>query len=126
MQQLGARFASPVIWAGLPALLFGMGHFNPAGAADNAWLVVGATFLFGLVAADLTARSGALGGAIGFHFANNVFALLLVATDGTITGLALYATPYSITDIETVRPLILIDGLVMVAAWLACRRAVRR
>lgn len=121
-QQLAARFASPVIWAVLPALIFGFLHFDPASAGGNVWLVVGSASLFGLMAADLTARTGSIGAAWGFHFANNMFALTIIATQGTLTGLALYLTPYDISDTEAIRALIPLDLGMMVLVWFLIRR----
>jgi len=123
-QQLAARFASPVIWAVLPALIFGLLHFDPATAGGNVWLVVGSAGLFGLMAADLTARSGSIGAAWGFHLANNMFALTVIATQGTLTGFALYLTPYDISDTEAIRALIPVDLGLMVLTWFLIRRAV--
>ncbi len=37
-QQLAARFASPLIWMVLPALIFGAVHYDPATAGPNVWL----------------------------------------------------------------------------------------
>ena len=90
LQQLAARFRSRWIWLVLPAALFGYLHFNPAENGANAWLVAFNTGLFGLIAADLTARSGNLGAAIALHFVNNLFALLIVALPGDMNGLSLY------------------------------------
>ncbi len=123
-QQLAARFASPVVWAVLPALIFGLLHFDPASAGGNVWLVVGSAALFGLMAADLTARSGSIGAAWGFHLANNMFALTVIATQGTLTGFALYLTPYDISDTEAIRALIPVDLGLMVLTWFLIRRAV--
>jgi len=85
-QQLAVRFRSRAVWMLIPAALFSVGHYD-AEMGDTAWLVVGVTFVFALIAADLVERTGSLGAAIGLHFANNVFALLLVSVKGTITGL---------------------------------------
>lgn len=123
-QQLAARFASPLIWAIVPSLLFGIAHYSPAEAGSNAWLVVGAAALFGLIAADLTAKTGSIGAAWGFHFANNTFALLVIATEGTLTGLALFRTPYSVDDPDILPMLIPVDLAVMVLGWWLVRRAV--
>ena len=57
-QQLAARFASPFVWAALPAVLFGFAHFAPDEAGPNVWIGVAITALFGLLAADLTAKTG--------------------------------------------------------------------
>lgn len=124
--QLAARFRSPAVWIVVPSLLFGIVHYDPESAGETALAVVGAASLFGLIAADLTARTGSIGAAWGFHFANNCVALLVLATDGTITGLALRLTPYTIDEIGAVGGLILVDLGMMVLAWLIVRRVVAR
>lgn len=125
-QQLAARFRSPLVWGALPALIFGLVHFDPESAGENVWLVVGAAAFFGLLAADLTARTGSLGAAWGFHFANNTVALTLVATQGTLTGLALYQTPYDVSDAAAMRAAMPVDLAVMVAIWFLLRRLLGR
>ncbi|QDC11176.1 CPBP family intramembrane metalloprotease [Oceanicola sp. D3] len=97
MQQLAARFAARWIWFTLPALAFGLLHWDPE-AGRNLPLVLLSAFAFGLVAADLTERTGSLGAAMGFHFANNLLALFIVSIEGTITGLALYVTPWGLAE----------------------------
>lgn len=126
IQQLAARFASPLVWGVAPALLFGAAHWNPADMGGNAAAIVAATALFGLVAADLTARTGNIGAALGIHFANNVSSLLLLSLQGTLTGLALYVTPFGADDVERLRPLIWLDMAGVVVAWWLVRRAVAR
>ncbi len=122
--QLAARFRAPFFWFFLPALLFGIAHYNGQGGV--AWVLVVAATVFGLIAADLTARTGSIGAAMGFHMANNVLALLIVSVDGTITGLSLYVTGFTADEIDMTRPIYLFDAAVMILAWLACRRLVRR
>jgi membrane protease YdiL (CAAX protease family) len=124
-QQLAARFRSPLIWMLVPSLAFGAAHYDPATSGGNLWLIVLATGAFGLAAADLTARSGSLGAAWGFHFANNVAALLVIAVKGTIPGLALFTTPYDATD-PVMRGLVVIDIVTLAVAWLLVRRALSR
>jgi len=125
-QQLAVRFRSPVIWMAVPSVLFGALHFDPTNAGPNTWAIVGTATLFAFVAADLTARTGSLGAAWGFHFANNCLAILFLATDGTITGLSLYITPYSASDPSLPRVLILTDIAMMGLAWMICRRLLRK
>lgn len=125
-QQLAARFVSPMVWMLLPAVLFGLAHHAPADMGDSAWFVVAATGLFGLIAADLTARTGSIGLAWGMHFANNVLAILIVSTLGGLGGLALFRLPAEIADPALLRPLILADMALMLAVWLACRLWLRR
>lgn len=125
-QQLAARFRSPLIWLAGPAVLFGLVHYNPATAGDNTWLLVGSATVFGLVAADLTRVTGSLGAAWGFHFANNVVAILILATAGTIEGLSLYLTPYPAEAGGMVRALMGGDILLMLLVWALLRRLLPR
>lgn len=120
-QQLAARFASPLAWAVLPSLLFGLLHFNGSAPPHIAWLTVAATGLFGMIAADLTRVTGNIGLAWGFHFANNVFALLVIALNGPLSGLALYTTPFTAAETDTLLPLIARDMAATVAFWAALR-----
>lgn len=124
-QQLAARFASPVIWMILPSMLFASLHYQPSVMGDNALYIVAATGLFGLLAADLTAKTGSIGAAWGFHFANNTVAILIVALDGPLSGLALYTSPLSAASAE-IRPLILLDMGTTVVTWILIRLAVSR
>ena len=125
-QQLAARFRSPLIWMLIPSLAFAALHYDPSTAGDNTWLIVAATGTFGLLAADLTRLTGSLGAAWGFHFANNLWAITLLAVNGNLTGLALYVTPYSADDTTILPTLILGDLAIMALAWLILRRLLTR
>lgn len=124
-QQLAARFRSPWIWLVGPALLFGALHWQPEIMGDNAIYIVAAATLFGLLAADLTARTGSLGAAWGFHFTNNVVAILIVSLDGPLSGLALYTAPLAAASAE-IRPLIFLDMGTTLVTWALIRVAVIR
>lgn len=136
-QQLACRSASPLLWMVLPSLIFGLSHYyNGIGTADSVLYVVWATAL-GMACADLTARTGTLGAAIGLHMANNAFALLLVGVEGwPASGLALFIYPdfdpaeydYSLRALATpggILELLSTVGMVLVL-WLAARVAIRR
>jgi len=125
-QQLAARFNTPLVWMGVPSILFGLAHLDPSNGPVLAWLVVAATGLFGLCAADLTARTGTIGAAWGFHFANNVAAILVVSLSGTLSGLALWVTPFGASETETLVPLLLRDMATTVAIWAAIRFALAK
>tara|TARA_R110002074_G_scaffold48147_2_gene123258 strand:- start:2336 stop:3280 length:945 start_codon:yes stop_codon:yes gene_type:complete len=124
--QLAARFASPLVWLGVPTAVFGFAHFAPGAMGANTWLVVFAAGVFGLVVSDLTARTGSLGLAWGLHFANNVLALLVISVTGGLSGLALFSVPQGPEMAALLRPLILADIAVLVIVWMACRLWLRR
>ncbi len=123
--QLAARFRSPLAWAVLPSLAFGALHWDPALPWATAAMIVATTAAFGLIAADLTARTGTLGAAWGLHFANNVAAIALVAPPGLLSGLALRLTPYGEAD-AIMLPVLAADLAALGATWLACRWALSR
>jgi uncharacterized protein len=123
-QQLAARFASPLAWMVIPSILFGLAHLAPDEGGALIWLIVAATTLFGLIAADLTARTGNLGLAWGLHFANNVLAILVVSAMPGLGGLALWQLGPDAADILV--PLLLADMALLVAVWAGCRLWLRR
>lgn len=117
--QLAARFDHPAIWMGLPSVLFGLLHYTPATAGANApWLVLAAT-VFGLAAADLVRVTGNIGAGWGLHFANNCAAVLVVALDGSLSGLAFWRTE---AGVESISPVLLMqDVLTTVIVWALIR-----
>ena len=125
LQQLAARFSSPVVWMWGSALIFGAVHYSPDVDGLNRWLVMLWAAGFGLVAADLTRVTGSIGAALGFHFANNVAGILFVATPGVVSGLSLYLTPYSISEAPMASSFAA-DALWLIVGWFLCRLALRR
>ncbi|MEM6587670.1 MAG: type II CAAX endopeptidase family protein [Pseudomonadota bacterium] len=123
--QLAAKFRHPVIWMGVPSALFGLLHYSPDVAGENAWMLVLWSGLFGMAAADLTARSGTLGAAIALHFINNVFAILFAAPHGEFDGTALYTFPLSLDAPGLASTLLPLELMMTLCAWLACRLALR-
>jgi uncharacterized protein len=93
-QQLAAISTQRRVWLVLPSVYFGTSHLlNGDGMAEGALWAVWATLL-GAACADLTARTGNLGAAIGLHLGNNVFAALLLGYVGMPGhGLALFLLP---------------------------------
>lgn len=124
--QLAARFSSPLIWMVLPSLCFAMLHFDPVSFGPNAWIVVAWAAAFGLAAADLTARSGTLGPATALHFINNFSAIMIAAPRGQFDGLALYAYPFGVDNIDALWAMMPLDLLILVCGWLAIRVTLRR
>ena len=125
-QSLAARFSSPLAWMVLPSALFALGHFAPAQAGDNAPLIMLWAGVFGLMMADLTARSGTLGPAIAVHFVNNIIALVIVGAPEGLNGLSLYILPYEMSDTGLMREWLAVDFAMMAVTWLAARLALRR
>lgn len=125
-QQIAARFQHPAIWILIPSVLFGLAHYAPETYGSNTWIVVIWACVFGMIAADLTARSGTLGPAIALHFATNISALLLIAPQGEMSGLALFQYGFSAADEAAIRAFLPIDFAMMLVSWLAARLALRR
>jgi membrane protease YdiL (CAAX protease family) len=105
LQQLAVRFRSPIIWAFLPALVFGLLHYNNPGGPDSALpefqifgfiisepgaLYVLTTAITGTALAALVWRAGSLWPAAGLHVAVNVFSLTMVGAEGTLSGTQLW------------------------------------
>lgn len=94
-QQFAVLSGHPAIWMVIPSFIFGFGHYlNGYGAADGLYWALWATLL-GLSCADLTARTGNIGAAVGLHVANNMFASVIGGMDGMpSSGFALFLYPY--------------------------------
>lgn len=125
-QQLAARFASPLVWMVIPSALFALGHYAPQTSGENAIWIVAWAGVFGVLMADLTARSGTLGPAIAVHFINNVTAMLFTAMPDDLSGLALYVLPFDLSDTAAVAQWLPVDFAIMLTSWLAVRLALRR
>lgn len=121
VQALAARFRSPLVWAILPALAFGMLHWDGAAYGRDAWLAVAAAAAVGLAFTDVTVRTGNLSAAIGLHFANNVLALLVVAMPGPTAALALAVSP--VDAAHPMRAWLVADVATTLCVWGAWRLA---
>ena len=124
-QQLAARFNSPLVWMLIPSAVFAILHYDPIAAGESAIIMVIWAFVFGLVMADLTARSGSLGPAMAVHFINNVSALLIVSLPGQLDGAALYVLPFGMDDVEQMRAWLPVDFVLICISWLVARLAIR-
>ena len=116
-QQLTAISINPLVWWILPSVIFGLFHLDFETFGENSWLIAGATTLMALIAADVTARTGNISGALGLHFGNNIMAILLVATPGPLAGLSLYLSPVSPSDTELMRASIIATIIPMIFAY---------
>ena len=124
-QQLAARFRSPVVWMGVPSVLFALAHYDSQ-MGSNAWLIVIWAAVFSILMADITARTGSLGAATASHFANNAIGMLIISPPDYLSGLALYTYTFAMTDEAVIRSLLPVDFALMIVSWLAARLALRR
>lgn len=136
-QQLACLSSSRWVWMAIPSLMFGFWHFwNGNSIAEGVVYVFWATLL-GIACADLTARTGTLGAAIGLHFATNFTAIMFIATEGwPMSGLALVLYSYQDPDLLSAEIAevvgvwliysILVMSLSVLIMWLAARIAIRR
>lgn len=123
-QQLAARFRAWPVWVLVPAAVFALAHWSPAAAGPNASFYVVWAFAFGVLAADLTGRTGNLGAAVAFHAVNNLFAVLGLSLTGAGSGLALYHLPLPV-DAPEIAALMPAELGTLLVAWLAARVALR-
>ncbi len=98
LQQMAARFRSPIAWAVIPSLLFGFLHYNPAALGPLTWLHVLVAFVGGLILALVTARLGSPLAAIGLHFAHNAIGLVFVGIEGFQDAFALFVEEIPLTE----------------------------
>ena len=117
-QQLAARWTSPWVWMAIPACLFGALHYSTDTYGPLAILVALWAVAFGLAAADLTARTGNMGAAVGLHFANNAQILFLVGTSGNLDGLACYIDALPATDTFAQLTYFAVDSVTLLVSWL--------
>jgi len=123
-QQLAVRFKSRWVWMLIPALLFASAHYSRSLGPSAGLIVIWATF-FALSAADLTARTGSLGAAIGLHFANNFGVFFLIGVNGDMNGLALWSQTVDYSRLASIWPLIAVDFLRIAVGWLLARLVLR-
>lgn len=132
-QQIAARFDTPLAWMLVPNVMFALAHWTPGDFSTPALQYLLWAFCFGLAASDLTARTGALGAAVGFHLANNAFAFLVFAeTQAPDSGLALYLFPQGALSGKLIEAAPFLSGAFaaelggVALMWLAARVAIRR
>ena len=121
--QLAALVRHPIVWMGVPSLLFGLIHYDPTSPPYTTWAYVAWATCLGLAVSDLTARSGTLGPALALHFVNNTFAIAVLATDDWLYGAALYVWPTYGLPWDPALPF---EALALFVFWLSARLAIRR
>ena len=123
LQQLAARWRPAFVWGFLPAFLFGLAHVDAGREAGLNLVYVATTTMFGLIAAVLVWRTGALWAAMGLHAGNNFGAVGLTGLEGVASGSQLWVYDGGVKD-----QLILIDLVLMtlMLIWLASPACPRR
>ena len=124
--QLAALGLHRFVWIMIPSVIFGLLHYDPTVMGEAAPWIVLSTTVFGVIAADLTARSGTLGPAIALHFAWNFCSIGLLGFPDYLGGLALLSYDFSIMDEEKLISLMPYDAAFMLLAYLTVRIALRR
>ncbi|QMU57218.1 MAG: CPBP family intramembrane metalloprotease [Boseongicola sp.] len=123
--QLAAISQKPIVWMGLSALAFGLVHYNPGASASERWIVIGYATIFGFLASDLTARTGSIGPAWGFHMINNVSGLLIIAPAAGPSGLGLWRSEAALDDMTLLVPTVFIQLLATILVWWMIRRVIQ-
>ncbi|MEM6897473.1 MAG: type II CAAX endopeptidase family protein [Pseudomonadota bacterium] len=122
----------PLLWLLVPSVLFGLSHmFNDTSLVATATAYVVWAAAFGVACADLTARTGSLGAAWGFHMTVNVVAMCIATQDGgPMSAAALFIFPERTDEYVPDGGLIAIatvfELFFLFVLWLAARNALRR
>ena len=124
--QLAALGLHSFSWIVIPSVIFGLLHYDPVTMGAAAPWIALSTTVFGMIAADLTARSGTLGPAIAFHFVWNFYTIVIYGFSDYLGGLALFTYDFSITDEERLISLMPYDAAFLLLAYLTVRVALRR
>lgn len=110
----------------LSALIFGLGHISGDVEGLSALFPVVWATLFGLVAGDLTARSGTLGPAIAVHFINNMTVIFIAPIAGVLSGFGLWTRDVDLSTAFSDPTLMCFEGLILLITWLTARIALKR
>ena len=90
LRGLASRYGNPLIWAGVPLLLFTALHWSSASSlAINACVLVSIA-AFALVLTLLVHATGNLGAAFGAHLGNNLTGFLLISHQESYNAFALF------------------------------------
>lgn len=108
------------------AVLFGLAHINGSLEGYAALFPVIWALGFGLLAGDLTMRSGTLGPAIALHLVNNVSPILLSAQQDMMSGFALFMQTEDSSVLLADPKVIVFQTLLLFTSWLVARLAIRR
>lgn len=108
------------------AVLFGLLHLSGTNEGIAALFPVLWAIGFGVLAGDLTMRSGTLGPAIALHFMNNFTAMLFAPQQDMMSGFGLFMQTDSPEVLYSDPKALVFQSLLLVVTWLVARLAIRR
>lgn len=124
--QLIATTGSMLAGVFLSAVFFGFLHVAPgADWGATAFYMLWAC-LFGLIASDLTIRSGTIGPALALHFVNNAFTLFFSPPENMLSGFGLYNRVGDLADVLSDPLAMGFQILLILLMWLSARLALKR
>ena len=125
VQQLATRYNSTLIWMVLPSIGFGLAHYDPQNYGKASLLIVGILTVYGVVAIDLTRRTGNIAAAIGIHLSNNIFTILILGNTSKFSGLSLFIVPTFLENEENLKVILISEFLFIILVWYTLVRSFR-
>lgn len=89
-QALARRFRSPLIWAGVPMVIFTLMHWYSEASSTINLAALSMIAAFAAAATLLVYLTGNLGAAMGVHWGVNIVALLVFSSDPELNSIALF------------------------------------
>lgn len=125
VQQLAAKYRSFLVWMIIPSLAFGFAHYDPETYGKSSFLIVILLTVYSIFSIDLTRRTGNIGAAVGFHFANNIFAVFIFGSPKKMSGLSLFILPVDFEEANELKLILITEISVLVVMWVILVRVFR-
>lgn len=119
-------FASRWVWSIVPSVMFALLHYDSTTFGENNWWVLLAVFMLGMVAAELTYKTGSIIWATGLHFVNNFFVLLIINARDAPIGFGFIEGKYGPSDVVEFRNMIFAQILLFAVIYVIIYRMPRR
>lgn len=121
LQRIGLVERHYGFWAVCPSMIFAAALFDPNLPLFCSALIFLSAFMFGMLSADLVARTGNLGASLGFHFSSGFFLFSVISLPGFLEYSVLIL-PFGASDALALSGAIAAGAAAMLAAYLVCRR----
>ncbi|WP_417253469.1 CPBP family intramembrane glutamic endopeptidase [Celeribacter sp.] len=108
------------------AVFFGLAHMNGSYEGMAAVFPVIWAMGFGLLAGDLTMRSGTIGPAVALHLINNLPPILLSPQQDMMSGFGLFVQTEDPSALLSDPKVMVFQTLLLFTSWLVARLAIRR